>query len=137
MKHALIVAAMMTMTVTAAFAGKAERDYMEKSVNPAVKTANDKAKAACGCDLHITVDEATFTKKDQMSKARYMAEHIAQDAPKYCTDAASKKAVCQIKSLVLAKTEKTEFKFDSGKATMTTDGTSQCTWAMVTKVIDK
>src|ERR1700742_902826 len=87
---------------TTAFAGKKERDFMEKELAPKVKEAQDKFKSACGCALAITIDDSTTTTTDDMRQARSAASTIIEGAPKYCTDAASKKAVCQLKSLVLA-----------------------------------
>ncbi|HEY0190284.1 MAG TPA: hypothetical protein VGC42_04130 [Kofleriaceae bacterium] len=136
MKQALIVASMMLLSVTA-FAGKAEREFMKSDVNPAVKAANEKVKAACGCAMNIIVDEASLSKQDEMYPIKHMAQSIAEEAPKYCTDEASKKAVCKIKTLVLAKTATAEFKFNNGKGIMSTDGQSQCSWDMVTREVDK
>jgi hypothetical protein len=127
---------MMLMSATA-FAGKAERDMMSKEVMPEVQKANEKVKASCGCSINVVVDEKNLAKTDDMYPIKHMAQDIQEGAPKYCTDEASKKAVCQLKTLVLAKTANAEFKFSGGKGIMSTDGQSQCTWDMVTREIDK
>ena len=123
-----------------AFAGKKERDFMEKTLAPKVKDAEDKFKSGCGCPLAITVDGATIITTDDMREAAYMARSVADGAPKYCTDDASKKAVCQLKSLVLAKVAKpakADFTFADGKGTLTTDGQAHATWDMMTRKLDK
>jgi hypothetical protein len=135
-KSALVVGSLMVMSLTA-FAGKAERDMMTKEVMPAVKEAAAKVKASCGCAMAITVDEGTVKAKDDMYVIKHMAGYVAEGAPKYCTDDASKKAVCQMKTLVLAKAAKAEFTFKDGKGTATTDGQGGCSFEMMTRVLDK
>src|SRR5262249_49275381 len=123
MKRVLVAAGLMgligTMSVTA-FAGKEEREYLKNEVMPAVKSAETKFKAACGCALSITVDETTVKTTNDMYPVKHMAESVADGAAGYCTDAASKKAVCQMKSLVLAKAAESKFTFKNGKGTATT-----------------
>lgn len=123
-----------------AFAGKKERDFMEKELAPKVKEAQDKFKASCGCALAITVDDSTTKTTDDMRRARSMAGTIVEGAPKYCTDDASKKAICQLKSLVFAKAEKpakAEFTFKDGKGQLTQDGNMYTGWDQMTRVLDK
>ena len=125
---------------TTAFAGKKERDFMEKELAPKVKGAQDKFQASCGCALAITIDDSTTTTTDDMRQARNAANTIIEGAPKYCTDAASKKAVCQLKSLVLAKVvkpAKAEFTFKDGKGQLTHDGQMYTGWDQMTRVLDK
>jgi hypothetical protein len=126
----------MSLSLTA-FAGKAERDAMSKKVVPAVNAAEEKFKASCGCPLKITVDETTIKSTNDMTLAKYMAEHVTAGAPKYCTDDASKKAVCQMKNLTLAKAAKAEFTFKDGAGLCTTDGQGSCSWEQMTRVLDK
>jgi len=123
-----------------AFAGKKERDFMEKELAPKVKEAGDKFKASCGCPLAITIDDSTTQSTDDMRQARGMATTIIEGAPKYCTDAASKKAICQLKSLVLAKAVKpanAEFTFKDGKGMLTHDGSMYTGWDQMTRKLDK
>jgi hypothetical protein len=136
MKRVLVVASMMVMSLTA-FAGKEDREMMKNEVMPAVKDAEAKVKAACGCAMKITVDETTVTKKDDMYPIKHMAGYVADGAPTYCTDDASKKAVCQMKTLVLGKAKEAAFTFKAGKGTATTDGQSACSWEMMTRELDK
>jgi hypothetical protein len=123
-----------------AFAGKKERDFMEKEVVPKVKEAEDKFKASCGCPLAITVDDSTTQTTEDLRQASRMARSISEGAPKYCTDAASKKAVCQLKSLVFtkeAKMGKVEFTFKDGKGQLTQDGQMYAGWDQMTRKLDK
>ena len=142
MKHVLVAAGLMglfaTMVTTAtALAGKQEREMMKNEVMPAVKAAEAKFKSSCGCALAITVDETTVKSTDDMYKVKHMAEWVTEGAGSYCTDAASKKAVCQMKSLVLAKAPEAKFTFKGGKGVATTDGQSSCSWEMMTQELDK
>jgi hypothetical protein len=140
MKRVLVAAGLMgligTMSVTA-FAGKEERDYMKNEVMPAVKAAETKVKASCGCAMSITVDETTVKNKNDMYKVKFIAGYVTEGAGTYCTDAESKKAVCQMKSLVLGKAAQATFTFKAGKGTATTDGQSVCSWEMMTRELDK
>lgn len=132
----LMIVSSMTLSETA-FAGKRERDMMTKEVTPAVKDAEAKFHTSCGCELTITIDEATLKSVEELRAAKYMLGHVAEGAPKYCTDASSKKAVCQLKSLTLGKSAKAAFTFNAGKGLMTTDGQLNCNWEMITRVLDK
>jgi hypothetical protein len=123
-----------------AFAGKKERDFTEKEVTPKVKEAEEKFKASCGCALPITVEDSTTTTMDDLRQVRNMANSIIAGAPKYCTDDASKKAMCQLKSLVLAKVAKPgkpEFTFKDGKGTLLHDGQAYTGWDQMTRKLDK
>jgi hypothetical protein len=65
-----------------------------------------------------------------------MARNIAESVPKYCTDAASKKAVCQMTSLTLTK-GKPQFTFKDGHGVAMADGQSYTSFEMMTRVLDK
>jgi hypothetical protein len=142
MKYVLAAAALTGLIGTAtvsstAFAGKEEREAMKNEVMPAVKAAEAKFKSSCGCALAITVDEATVKSTDDMYHVKHMAGWVADGAGAYCTDAASKKAVCQMRSLVFAKAAEAKFTFKGGKGVATTDGQSSCSWEMMTQELDK
>jgi hypothetical protein len=140
MKHVSVAVCLMGLIglmAVPAFAGKEEREYMKNEVVPAVKAAEAKVKSACGCALAITVDEGTVKTSDHMRLVKYIAEKVTEGAGSYCTDAASKKAVCQMKSLTLAKAAEATFTFKGGKGTATTDGQSSCSWEMMTQELDK
>jgi hypothetical protein len=66
-----------------------------------------------------------------------MAEDISKGAPKYCTDAASKKALCQLRTIVLTKSKPAEFTFKAGAGKLSHDGQAHATWEMITRVLDK
>jgi hypothetical protein len=139
MKKQLITAVVIASSITAvtAFADKAQRDMMTKNILPRVEAAATSFKGACGCPLAITVDESTVKAKDDLYKFGYMADSIKTEAPKYCTDAASKKAMCQLKTLTFIRAEKSEFTFNAGKGVLATDGSSAAEWPQMTKVLDK
>jgi hypothetical protein len=142
MKRVLVAASLTGMMGTMvlsvnAFAGKEEREYMKDEVMPAVKAAEAKFKSSCGCALTITVDDKTVKSKDDMYPIKHIAEAVTEGAPAYCTDAASKKAVCQMKSLVLAIAPEATFTFKAGKGTATAAGLSHCSWEMMTQELDK
>ena len=136
MKRSVIAISLMVVSLSA-FAGKEERDFMKNEVMPAAKTAEAKWKGACGCALAITIDEASFKAKDDMPSARNFCNTIAEEAPKYCSDAASKKAVCQMKTLTVKKADDATFSFKAGKGLATVYGITAPSWDMVTAEIDK
>jgi hypothetical protein len=135
MKRTFVIIPVLAMSLTA-LAGKEERDLMTKEVAPAVKQAETTYRAACGCPLAITVTSSLKT-MDELRQAKYLAESITEEAPKYCTDAASKKAMCQLKSLDVVKANESKFVFSNGKGTSFTDGQSYTGWEMITREIDK
>lgn len=135
MKRALIGLGLTLVSMTA-FAGKAERDYMTNTVQPAIKDAEAKFKSACGCALKITATDS-LKSQDEMAQARNTASSITDNVEKYCTDEASKKAMCQMKTLDVVKGKETAFAFKGGKGTCTTDGQSYVHWDMITRELDK
>jgi hypothetical protein len=136
MKSYSIVFAVLCMSVTA-FAGKMERDLMTKKVAPAVATAEANLKSSCGCAVKITVDETALTSMEELRGAQHIAEDIGKSVGKYCSDAASKKAICQLKTLSLTKSKDVGFTFKDGAGVATTDGNARCGWDQITKVLDK
>jgi len=120
-----------------AFAGKEEREFLKTEVMPAVKTAEANYKSSCGCALAITVDEASLKSTSDMRPIKSIAEHVSEGVTGYCTDAASKKAMCRMKTLVLAKAAEAAFTFKNGKGVATTDGQSTPSWEMLTAELDK
>lgn len=134
--YKLIAASLMIVSVTA-YAGKRERDLMTKEVVPAVAEAEATFQKSCGCPLAITVDEDNLKSMDEIRAAKHMAGYITENAPKYCTDAASKKAMCQMKSLTYTKAAKVSFTFKAGRGIATTTGQETCTWEMMTRQLDK
>lgn len=135
MKGFLIAAVLMLASLTA-FAGKEEREFMKTEVVPAVKKAESTFKSACGCALKISVNP-NLVSTDDMRQARNVASSITDGAPQHCTDDASKKAMCKMRSLEIAKAKDSTFTFKGGKGTATTDGQSYVGWDMITQEVDK
>ncbi|HET9993110.1 MAG TPA: hypothetical protein VFQ65_31460 [Kofleriaceae bacterium] len=135
-KRSLVVASLMALSFTA-LAGKLERTTYEKQVVPAVTAAQDTYKSSCGCALKINVDTAALTTNDELLGAKHIAEHLKEGVEKYCTDAPSKKAMCQMRTLEIVKAKPTSFTFKNGVGTCTDDGQETCAWEQMTKVLDK
>src|SRR5262249_42775800 len=122
---------------TLAFAGKEERDFRKNTVEPAIAGAKKAYKTGCGCDLKFEVKWDDFTTWDQLSQLRYTAENFSENAPDYCKDPASKKAMCQMKSFEISIGKETAFAFKGGKGIATTDGHASVSWGMITGAVDK
>lgn len=120
-----------------AHAGKAEREFYAAEVEPAIKRAAGALKQSCGCDVKFDVQVSTLETTDHMRQARGFANSISEKAAGYCTDAPSKKAICQLKTVEFSRTGSSEFKFAAGKGVATTDGSSFPHWDMMTAVLDK
>jgi hypothetical protein len=134
----LIAASLMVVSVSVtAFAGKRERDLMTKEVVPAVEEAQTTFQKSCGCPLVITVDEGTITSMDEIRSAKHMATDITEHVPKYCTDGASKKALCQMKTLTFTKAAEAVFTIKDGKGIATTTGQQRTSWEMMIAKLDK
>src|SRR4051812_14627990 len=99
MKRLVIVAAGLGIA-TAALAGKEEREVYTKQVVPAMRAAEAAWKSSCGCALQISVDETSINETAEMHSTEHTCQEITDEVPKYCTDDASKKALCQMKTLV-------------------------------------
>jgi len=132
----VFVAMSLFISVTA-LAGKEEREYKKSDVDPAVKAAEAKVKSSCGCALSIVLNANTIDTKDNMYQAKHVADSITEGAAAYCTDADSKKAVCQLKTLEIVRGKETAFTFKAGKGTSTHDGQSYMGWDVMTHELDK
>jgi hypothetical protein len=110
---------------------------MTKEVIPAAKAAEVKWKSACGCALAIAIDESTLKSKDDMPAARSFCNHLAEEIGTYCTDAASKKAMCQMKSVTVKKADDATFTFKGGVGVATVYGITSPSFDMVTRELDK
>lgn len=119
-----------------AFAGKEEREFVKETVEPKVAAAEAAVKTSCGCALKITMSPA-LTTKDDLSLAVYVADSVTEGAPKYCTDAESKKAICQMSALTIEKAKEPKFTFSAGKGVATTDGSAYTTFDMMSRELDK
>ena len=141
-KQLALIAIITTLGISATgLAGKEDRDYMKNEVMPAVKKAETTWKSACGCALKITVDETTITSaNDGMQPARDFCGTITENVAGYCTDDASKKAMCKMKSLTIKRAPESvdlSFTFKGGTGIATVRGISAPSWAMVTSELDK
>jgi hypothetical protein len=136
MRSYTTVFAVLCMSMTA-LAGKMERDLMTKQVAPAVASTQASFKAKCGCAVKIIVDDKSLTSMDELRATKHMAEHVQEGVEKYCTDAPSKKAVCQLQTLTFTKGKPAGFTFKAGAGIATTDGQTSCSWEQMTKVLDR
>jgi hypothetical protein len=136
MQHRFLIVAALSAVSLTAVAGKLERDTMTKEVLPAIEKAEAKFKSSCGCPLKITVDDSMNT-RDLMFQAKHIAEDVGEESAKYCTDAGSKKALCQMKKLEILQRKPCEFTFKDGVGQCTSDGNMRCAWQQITKVLDK
>jgi len=128
---------MIVLFPLAAFAGKTEREYMKNEVKPAVEAAEKEFKAKCGCALKIKINESTFKSTDDMYQAKHTANGVKDGCGGHCTDDDSKKAVCKMKNLEIAKGKETKFEFNGSKGTAWTDGSSYTSFEMMTAQLDK
>jgi hypothetical protein len=135
MNRAIVVTLLLTSAT--ALAGKEERDFMNSEVQPKAKEAASKWKSSCGCELKIQIDDASFTKKEDMYAAASFLGHIIDDVGGYCTDAASKKALCQLKTLVVRKADDATFTFKGSTGIATVYGNTSPSFEMVTAQLDK
>ena len=133
----LVIASLSLAVASLAHAGKAEREFYATEVAPAVKTAAGTLKQSCGCDVKMEVKQDSFQTVDHLRQVRYAAATIVDNAPKYCNNAPSKAAVCQLKSLEFARTGTTAFKFAAGKGVVTLDESSYPSWDMLAAELDK
>jgi hypothetical protein len=132
-----VIVVTLLLTSATALAGKEERDFMNTEVQPKAKEATSKWKSSCGCELKIQIDDASFTKKDDMRAASSFLEHIIDGVGGYCTDAASKKALCQLKTLVVKKADDATFAVKGSTGTATVYGNTSPSFDMVTAELDK
>ena len=135
MKQTTIALAVLTMSLTA-FAGKMERDLVTKEVAPAIAETEAKFQSQCGCPVKITLDQGTLKSMDELRSVKHMAKNFTEGIDKYCTDAPSKKAVCQLRTLTFTKGV-AGFTFKAGAGVAMTDGQTSTLWEQVTRVLDK
>jgi hypothetical protein len=128
------IAVLFSLVATLAFAGKAEREFIKEKLQPAVAAAEAAYKKSCGCSLKITYS-ADLKSEDHLSLVRNMADSI-ESGVKYCTDAASKQAVCKMKTVELKLGKETGFSFAGSHGAAVTDGTAYPTFDMMTDKID-
>ncbi len=133
----LLIATLGLTAASLAHAGKAERDFLAAEVAPVVQTAASTLQKFCGCAVKMDVKQDSFQTVDHLRQVRYAAGTIIDNAPRYCSDAPSKAAVCKLKTLEFARTGTTAFKFAAGKGSITLDESSYPSWDMLTAELDK
>jgi len=133
-KRYLLGAALLVSTI--AIAGKTEREFQKNELTPAVTKAQDAYKKACGCALKININ-ASLKDVEDMRQARNTSNNISENVAGYCTDDASKKAMCAMKTLDITKGPESKFTFAGSKGTVVTDGQSYVSFDMMTREIDK
>ena len=132
------IALILALVPMAAFAGKAERDYVSGTAEPAVKEAAAALKKSCGCDVKIDIVKVdAYKDTDELRQITNVSKAIAQGAAAHCTDAASKAAICKMKSLEISRGTSTDFKFSGGKGVATSDSSSSASWDMIVAQLDK
>jgi hypothetical protein len=136
MKYHLCTLAVALLLPLAAQAGKEERDFMNGTVEPALKEATAALKKNCGAEVKFDVKDS-LKSKDDLFTLKHFAEGIAKESGKYCSDKESKAAIAKLKTIEYARTAETGLQVAGGKAVVTTDGSSNVTWEMLAKALDK
>jgi hypothetical protein len=121
----------------AALAGKAEREYVTASVEPAVKEAAATLKKSCGCDVKFDFKADAYKDVDELRQITHAARAITEGAPRHCSDAPSKAAICKLKTAEFSRGATPEFKFAGGKGSIVSDTSSYPSWDMMTRELDK
>jgi hypothetical protein len=137
MKRTTVAAMAILLISTTVHAGKEEREYLKNSLEPAVKKTEDAYKSACGCNLKVTVADSTTKTADDMLHAVQILNSVREGVGSYCSDAGSKKAICKMTSLEVAKASPPTFTFKGSKGTATHDGNAYTSWDMITHELDK
>lgn len=129
------IVALMIIVPAIAFAGKAEREFKTTKIDPAVKEAQASFKK-CGCAINITFAPEILSSEANMRQVLFMVEDVTQGSAKYCTDAASKAAVCKMKSLEIKHGATSGFEFKNGHGVATTDGQMNPSFDAMTAKLD-
>src|SRR5215468_10100863 len=103
-----IIGVVIIVTCATAVAGKRERERMTMDAIPAARAAEANFKASCECELSVVLD-ASLQSVDEITFAAYIAEEVSKGAPRYCTDADSRKALCRMKTLRIAAATQSSF----------------------------
>jgi|SRR5215468_6969566 hypothetical protein len=135
MSRSWIIGVVIVITCATAAAGKRERELMAKATS-AARAAEANFKASCECELSIVLDDS-LRSEDEIQFAAYTAEEVSSGAPRYCTDAGSRKALCRMKLLKIAAASRSSFTFDDGVGVATTNGHGHATWDMITRTLDR
>lgn len=77
-----------------ALAGKPERDK-KKELEPAIKTAIEEGKKACGCDFPVEVKWDSYTKADDMMRIADGVKSFTDAMVQVCESPEDKAAFCK------------------------------------------
>ena len=120
----------------AAFAGKTEREFVKTRLAPAIKKSEATFKKACGCNWKLAVGKKLENDLDALHVAEHLVGIIGDNAAGYCTDDASKKALCAISTFSMETGETTGFSVEGkvGKAVLSG---GYPPWDNITAALDK
>ena len=130
------LALVLALAPALAFAGKAERDFTTTEAQPAIQEAAATLKSSCGCDVTFDVKFDTFKDLNELWLIKRFANSITEGAPPYCSDEATKAAMCTLKTIEFSKGSDVSFEFKDGKGTATADSSSYPSWDMITHAVD-
>jgi hypothetical protein len=100
MKTRFLVAVLVSLSSTLAFAGKEHREQF-KSFEPKVAETMTAVKQNCGCAIKVSVDKASFEKvandkvKEIASNIGYELTNVAEKTKEFCNDKESKALACK------------------------------------------
>jgi len=96
-----LITLLLLLISSASYAGKAERARIVE-IESALKGHAAAFKKACGCDIKFDVKWDTYTKVENMTRIEMAGEKLVENAPGFCTDAESKRAICVMKTMTLS-----------------------------------
>lgn len=131
------LAVVLMFTPVLAFAGKPERDFVTNEAEPAMQEAVATIKSSCGCDVKFDAMYDTFKDINELWLIKRFANAITEGVAPYCSDEASKAAMCNLKTIEFSKGNDVTFEFKDGKGTATADSSSYPSWDMITRAVDK
>jgi hypothetical protein len=125
------------LIATSAFANaKADRDYRENELKPAIAAAEKDFKAGCGCGLAINIGK-DVSGSEELTNVKRMAETISSGAAGYCNSKESKAAMCKMKKIDVAKGADVSVTFAGGKVKAVVSAQSYPSFDMIAEQVDK
>ena len=127
----------MLFVSTSVFANaKADRDFRENELKPAITTAEKDFKAGCGCALSINVGKDVGG-SEELANVKRLVETISSGAAGYCNSKESKAALCKMKKIDVAKGADVGVTFSGGKVKAVVTAQSYPSFDMITEQVDK
>jgi hypothetical protein len=121
-----------------AHADNADLDSQKKETQAKVQKTREILQTSCGCDVQFDVDYNSFENREDLSWVNLVITHPFQKkGSTYCVDAASKAAICKIKTFKYSRAKETTTTISGGTATLTTDGRSSDSWDTLIKRLNK